>query len=421
MSDVQSENILKLKDLFDSVVFDENINERYAALILRDKAINSSFVDWIVWLDIKVAKYSKDSFDSTLKFRLYDNLKKVVDEILRFQDNLFLVKKTSIQLSLFDGIEENRDIKKDIKEIPFLQIANLWDNYNGTYDDTDYVSYLPKSSEEMIEIAKQRILEGIKNPYNENVASGENDFCDEYGYIDKNESLSDKELFDRVMHCMRIHFLPYKSYKHYFADDGNFLHEICDMICHRFYYDYGKLSSHPNYNDEELPQYDLYDQNFIDWLRDTFEIPARDVVEDYVPLDETAKRLFCTMNSHCEPKYDVERIKKLNNYKKFKADFQKHYKKNQFGSIGINGGGSGYSIDGFHSFYSASLNKSNIEVFQNIKFRKSIGRNTDDLEIREFNNDEVFVYNLYGDECYEAIYNAYNRDKKVQKTLLDFM
>ncbi len=96
----------------------------------------------------------------------------------------------------------------------------------------------------------------------------------------------------------------------------------------------------------------------------------------------------------------------------------------------LNGGGGYQDVDGFHTLYTASLTKANIRICQDKTFRESIGRNTENLELNDFNENDVFVYNITGDKCYEAIFNAYNRDKInkkqndykiIQKSIFDFL
>ena len=86
--------------------------------------------------------------------------------------------------------------------------------------------------------------------------------------------------------------------------------------------------------------------------------------------------------------------------------------------VDSNGGGSGYSIDGFSGDYSF-YKKGEVKVEQNCQIREDLNRDID-LEINDY--DEYIVYKLVGDEIYKKAFELFNKKEVAnQVTLFDFV
>jgi len=281
------------------------------------------------------------------------------------------------------------------------------------YSGIDYRTQLP-TMEKVRELYKQAILKGKDNPgrYNEF-------WWDTPKYIIETNGLSDIELRARLHH-IRLFLLPYWSCGYVSPDLSYTEHIIDEQISYRYYLDGTKLSTcGPHDNDTlDLPSYSgLFNLEFLEWVRATLDIPHKEVISDDDVLKENIihyiNRLIGSDNFRV---YDFERkVNTFKDWKQLKASIVSLI------PAGSNGGGSGYSIDGFSGSYSIDK-KGNIEITQNKNLRVELNRNIDGLEDYEYRDDCVFVWNLSGDEIYKKAFELFNQKAIINQTsLFDFM
>ena len=417
------EELNKLRKYFDEVVLEDK--ETYRLLTLRDKA-NKSNYDYVVWLSIKVS-YGFSN-ERTYSAKTDDEmLSNVCKSILDWIDILKNFEKSDVgkQLSLFEEEDENEpepepptpssdgnwsayfkkrnEVRKRnlMKKYSFFELLST-DYY--TYSGIDYRTMLP-SIDEVRELTKKAILKGKDNPgrYDEF-------WCDTPSYLTRDGALSDYELMKRLHFGIRLFLLPYKSYFHVWTDDSYSAHTHEECIEYRYYLDGENLSTCSSHDNDklDLPSYDnLYNLKFLDWVRNTLDIPHKNVISDDEILKENLKSWF----RYDDFEKDVNTAK---DWKQFKAVASK--------KVQSNGGGSGYSLDGFDANHYYDR-KGEIKISQPCEHRIELNRNIDNLEIDEYKGSESYIVSkINGDEIYKKAYDMFNKKEVAnQVSLFDLL
>jgi len=421
-----------LNRLFDEVILEEK--EKYQLLILRDKVAKPNY-DYVNWLELRIENQHDNGWSTTSK---QDTLKRVLEKLVLWVDLLKNEDSSKPkQLSLFgedeDSLEELptrpdgcEGWEKYHKEYEKVSLRNIKKKYTFFelfsqdyyfYKGIDYRKSLP-SKEEVRELYKQAILNGKDN-------QGRYDefWWDNPSYIMKSDGLSDTELRDRLS-SIRLFLVPYTDYFSCFIDDSFTDHSSEDKsskISYRYYLDGTKLSTstHHDFDTLDLPSYDgLFDAEFLEWVRNTLDVPYIEPMSDEDVLKENILDYFDSMLWYKRYDYDTkQKINACKNWKQFKADILSFCKDN---AIDIsNGGGSGFSIDGLSGNYVLEK-KGSITITQEQSIRISLNRNIDDLEINNYG--EYIVYRLSGDEIYKKAFDLFNKNQVAnQVSLFDFL
>ena len=296
-----------------------------------------------------------------------------------------------------------------MKKDSFFELLSI-DYY--TYADIDYRKQLP-SIGEIREMLKQAILKGKDNPgrYDEF-------WFDSPSYLYGGGVLSDIELGLRLR-TIRLFLLPYTHYFKAWTNDSYSLHPQSEAIWSRYYLDGEKLSTSGSHDNDklDLPTYDgLYDAEFLEWVRNVMKISRKEVISDDDVLRGNIKDFMHRLiGSDNAKKYDFEiKINTFKDWKQFKASITGLMPK------GNNGGGSGYSLDGFCGGYSIDR-KGNIKITQDYNQRVELNRNVDGLEIDEYRDSDVVVFDISGDDIYKEAFRLFNKKAVVQTSLFDFL
>jgi len=394
---VSSEKQLKeLRKYFDLVEVEDL--ENYRTLTLSNIVKNrDTVIQYEVWLQVKIAYVSGNYRYSENKF-----LESVCTEILKWKDKLlfFDKKKKGVQLSLFDD-EPSED--EPLEKYSFFELCPLNGDTYGTYHDMDYRKYLPKSNKEMIELIKNAIVKGTSS---EKGYGRFNDFWwdDEYSYMTRDGALSDYEIISRVKSLIRLYLVPYHRDRRVSVDLSFNPTVVEAKTDYRFWFDGKKINScgHHWYEEKHLLTYELYNSEFIAWLREYFNIPCKEMLSDE---DMLKRKVFETLQfilSYKKDEYDLfEKVRTFDSWKSFKKDFMGSLKNNNLNFIG---GSSGYCIDGFSSSINGNEKIAKLVITQDIYARKLADRNIDDLDRDDFNKNKVIVFDVEGDEIFKLAY-----------------
>lgn len=424
-----------LKKHFDVVEVD-NL-EKFRLLTLKDYAKKSNY-EWIIWLQVKVPYGSKGKHSSsrTDEELLNDVLKKIsdwVEVLINFEKS----ENKGKQLSLFDEEPEDElekepslpeangnwskyyndcnKVRKNnlMKQYSFFELCELTSSWS-TYYEHDFRTLLPKSDEEMIELVKEAIVKGTAC----DEGHGRFDdywWDDEYNYITRDGALSDFELIDRVRSLIRLYLVPYTRYK-YVSTDLSYSASVHETSTdYRYWFDGKRINGSCFANERDLPSYDLNKPDFILWLREYFNVSKKEYISDEDVLKENMQCVFNRAYGYDNPTFDVmDSIAKAKDFKSFKSQAIAS------ASLG-NGGGSGYSLDGFSGSYDLFNGKKGtvLTVEQNKEQRLSIGRSIDGLEESTFDENRVYVYKLNFYEVLEKAYELFKQDR--QMTIFDFL
>jgi hypothetical protein len=432
-----------LKSKFDEVVLEDM--KDYRLLTLRDKA-NKSNYDWITWLQVKIPYGSskKDGYVSPRTSEEY--LSGVCKSIFDWVDILKNFEKSNKnkQLSLFsDDSEDDLETEPEMpssengnwekyfkacnkvrknnlmKQYSFFELCDLvdaWYSYREPWVIETWKKQLPSSDKEMIELVKDAIIKGTST----DEGRGRFDdywWDDEYGYMTCDGALSDIELINRVKSLIRLYLVPYTSYFHVNTDlsYSSWIRE--EQTEYRYWFDGKKIIGSSWSAEKDLPPYELYDLEFIDWLRNYFGIPYRDVVSDDFVLERNLCHFFTSMLWYGSDEYDHKaKINTFKDWKQFKADILSFLKKKNID--GSNGGGSGYSIDGFASSYDKG-GKGSIKIKQSMDVRINLNRTVDESTLDDYGYVEIF--NLSGDDIYKEAFRVLKKETVKQTSLFDFM
>lgn len=424
--------------------FDEVLLERTQScnlLTLRDKANRVNY-DWIVWLQVKIPFKGHNSHagESDEKY-----IEGVCKNILDWVDLLKNFDKTeSKQLSLFDDGSEDvlekvpempksgeerswskyhnecerikkNNLKKKYSFFELCSIANSWHSYNDPSVVQSWIDKLPKSNAEMIELVKDAIIKGTSS---EKGHGRFEDFWwdDECKWMTRDGALSDFEIIARAKGLVRLYLVPYTRYFHVDTDLSYSSWEFETKKAYRFYFNGREIEGMTWLKSDGLPKYDLYDEEFIAWLRNYFKIPHKDVISDDDILRENLKGLFeRAFNKDERSKFDVfDELKKAKNVNEFKAKALAHAK------LG-NGGGSGYSVDGFRGSYDLFQGKKGhvLTISQSIHQRLSLNRKIEGLAIDR--DKDVIVWKLTFVQALEKAYELFGPQKPKQLDIFDFL
>jgi len=430
-----------LKKHFDEVLLERT--EFCNVLTLRDKA-NRPDYDWVVWLQVKIP-FKGHNLHAGESDEQY--IEGVCKKILFWVDLLRNFDKSeNKQLSLFDDAESdeceplpeqpmnesNGSWSKYFRECERIKVSNLkkkysffelfpmvgvWHSYHDPLLVQNWLDQLPKNNKEMIELVKDAIVKGTTS---EKGCGRFDEFWwdDEYKYMTRDGALSDYEMIDRVKHLIRLYLVPYTNYFHVQLDDGFSSWEHEEKTDYRFWFDGRKIQGMSWLKNDDLPEYELYDEEFIDWLRDYFKIPHKDIISDDDILRENLIGLFDrSFNKDERSKFDIfDELKKAKNVNEFKAKALAHAK------LG-NGGGSGYSIDGFRGSYDLFQGKKGhvLTIRQSMQQRIDLGRNINGLEIDSYDNERVYVFKLTFVQALEKAYELFGSPKPKQLDLFDFL
>ncbi len=306
---------------------------------------------------------------------------------------------------------------KQLEKFSFFEVCPLFGYSYGTYFDIDFKKHLPKSNKEMIELVKDAIIRGTTS---EKGHGRFDDFWwdDEYNPMTKNVALSDYEIITRVKQLVRLYLVPYKREKTVSVDLSFNFNIIDREIDYRFYSNGEEISSigHHWYS-IHLPKYDLYDLEFLSWLREYFNIPQKDMATDEEILEEGVLVALKSMLWHGADKYDVvNKIRGFKDWKQFKADL---YSFKKLHHIDRDGGCCGGSVDGFSINFQQNNTRPELTIKQDIKARELSGANTEGLQV---NNKYYIVYNLVGDELFKVAFDVLTKGyRPTQTNLFDFM
>ena len=423
-----------LNKMFDEVNIVEK--EKYQVLTLRDKA-NKLNYDYIVWLELKI---SNDKFNGYSHTSKQDNLKRCLEKLVLWVDLIKNSESSSKpkQLSLFGDDEDEEEMptgedswdkyNKECKKINIKNIKKkysffeLFDPKHYTYKGIDYRKSLP-SKEEIRELYKKAILDGKDKPSRYDHRSDWY-WWDRPVYLADKDGLSDIELRDR-MSSIRLFLVPYTEYFTAFIDNSFTDHseDRTSKISYRYYLDGSRLSTYGahDYDTHDLPKYEnLFNLEFIDWVRNTLDVPYKEAISDKDILKENIESFFNSMLWYGKDDYNLlEKINSFTNWKQFKADILSFCESR---GIDANGSGSGYSLDGFDGSYALDK-KGSITINQRLEDRIELNRNIDGLERDDWrDNNYVVVYSLAGDEIYKKAFELLNkREVASQVSLFDFL
>lgn len=234
------------------------------------------------------------------------------------------------------------------------------------------------------------------------------------------ERFSDYELIARVKSLIRLHFLPCQT-SGIMVDDGDTVHICHSTTSHRYWFDGEKIISAAHWTDEKLPSYELFDYDFIAWLREYFNVAPKEMLRDSEVLKELCIRALEKLLWYGEDEYDLtQRVKRFSNPKQFKSDFFSFLKERNIdykngGSSGPYNDGYSYSINNFDSGKTAI-----IRLEQKILARQLSGQDTTNLE--DDGRGRYIVAEISDDEVFKIAFEALsNKTQPRQSTLLDFI
>lgn len=432
---VSLESLNGLKKHFDEVVLERT--ELCNVLTLRDKANRANY-DWIVWLQVKIPfkEHNTHSGHSDEEY-----VEGVCKEILTWVDLLKNFEKTSEskQLSLFgeelgddelevepetpinsnDGSwgkywrERERvrvsNLKKKYSFFELVDLRSKWYVYREPYVVESWIKQLPQNNLEMIELVKDAIIKGTSGDYDNR--NDEFWWDDDTNYMTRDGALSDYELIARVKQLIRLYLVPYTEYFSVSTDLSYSAWDCKEQTSYRFWFDGRKLNGCSWLRNDELPTYDLYDSDFILWLRNHFDIPYKEVISDDDILRENVKGLFRRVfKDDFDAMKEIELAKDFN---QFKARANAHAK------LG-NDGGSGYSIDGFRASFNLYGGKNGdvITIEQSIQQRLELNRPVEGLKESNYG---LYVWKLNFAQALEQAHRLFKKETKKQTTLFDFL
>ena len=426
----------QLKDYFDFVELEEL--EKYLVLTLKNEVKRQdTVIKFEVWLQVKIA-YPSGQYKDGLEY-VSTQILKWIDRLLNFEKPH---KQKISQLSLFDDEiveEDSRPVRPDSSEekswakynaeekkynlkqldkFSFFELCPLSGYTYGTYMDIDFLKYLPKTNKEMIELVKQAIIKGVSSK----AGYGRFDdywWDDEYNWMTRDGALSDYEIITRVKNLVRLYLVPYQR-ERTVSVDLSYSHWIFDTkIDHRFWFDGRKINTNGGHwvKEQDLPTYELYDLEFIEWLREFFNIPYAEMKSDEEILKENLNRTLESILWYKKEEYDLlNRIKTFKDWKYFKADFIGFMKSN---NLETNGGSGGYNVDGYSYSFNGFGKVPELYIKQDIAAREMANRTIDRLW--EHSDKDAVVFHIKGDEFFKLAHELNTKNTRpIQTTLFDF-
>lgn len=429
-----------LKKHFDEVLLEKK--EDYQLLTLRDKSPNINY-DWVVYLQVKIPYRDHNSHYGTTDEKYVEGVtKSILDyvELLKEESGAGKPKTSSLfgdeeveeplpeEPSDSNGtswekyFREEKRIKRNrlIKKYNFFELCNFessWYLYKDKWLIDSWTAQLPKNNKEMIELVKEAIVKGTTSA---NKHGRFDDFWwdDSHNYINRDGALSDIELIDRTKQLIRLYLVPYHEYKYVSVDLSYTGRELGGKTDYRFWFD-GKKINGCSWLKCDV-EYELYDKDFISWLRAYFNIAHKEVISDEEILKGNIRIALQMAYGSKEPDFDAfKEISKAKNFKEFKSAAIKAKRNTTVG-------GSGYAIDGFNSsiYMDASLKRACIEITQPKKHREELGREITESKDASFvlREGHVTVYSLNFVEVLEKAYDLFKKDTKPKQTsLFDFL
>lgn len=430
----------KLSKYFDIVEIDRS-HKKYNLLTCKDRVVKANnTIQYSVWLQLKVSKGSSAGtahyqMEKTCDDKLEDTVSKIlpwVDLLINFEEN----SNSSVQLSLFDEPQKKNGIilEKEpespgtgndrawgpyFKKCEQVKINNLKKQYKffelfedtryHIYRDNDWRKFLP-SNDELIEEAKRIILK-----YKDNVGRYDDGwFDDEYKYLTRDGALSDYELFYRLRLVIRLYFVPYKRYFHISTDDSYSSWESKEENSHRFWFSGREMnySCSSDYDKNDLPKYDLFQPDFIQWIRDTLNIANKDYITDDEALKSGIEQ-FMRGNKLMDNWKEI--IQECRTDKEFLSRINTYLTDDDYDSR--NGGQSLCGVDGYNGRISYDKKKSKIELDQDLMIREMLDR--DITNVTRFG--DVNVYILTGKEIYLKAFSLFKKQQSKQKNIFDII
>ncbi|PCI30140.1 MAG: hypothetical protein COB67_02320 [SAR324 cluster bacterium] len=425
-----------LKKKFDVVELE--VLDDYQLLTFKNK-VNKPNIDWVVWLQVKVRRGHKRNYTNRTDA---DMLKGICKSILDWVDALldFNTPIHGEQLSLFDeeksieleklppvprGGEDNQwaaNTKKRegvrkrnlMKQYSFFELCDLTHSWY-IHKEISYFRFLPKSNQDMIELVKESIVKGTSTQEKHGRFDDywwDND-CD---YIKKGDSLSDLELINRVRSLARLYLVPYKR-NFYIDTDLSYSHwEMSERTDYVFWFDGRKIHASDHTVNENMPYYDLFDFEFISWLREYFNISPKESISDEDVMKMTFVNYFSALLKSAKDFNLKETILQSKDWKQLRTVVNALIKKE---SDPRNGGSGGPCRDGFICGYSR-FDKGRVDVIQRFTDRARLNRDIGD-QAPDHESDTYTLCDVSGDDIYVKAFELFKIETKKQTTMFDFM
>lgn len=436
LDDVKGIEILRKS--FDNVIHE--INELYQTLELSNN-VNKNGIDKVVYLKLNIALSSssgrgvKECIEGAV-----GNLVPWIDLLLCHDE-----KKTKVsQLSLFnDDVEE--DLEKE-PESPKGETGN-WDKYFRNRDKSrinnmkkkykffdlfdpltwwwayhifDYKKFIP-TQEDMLVLVKNAIVK-----YKDNDGRHDDVWLDNTSYV-RNKTLSDTELFSRVMSILRLYIQPWQIHRSCMYDDSYTIHlEPISKTGYLFYMDNGKIYLHysaiknsinmDNKQEkgafrDELITYDLFTDELISFLRNEFN------VSECEPLNDSEAKKILIKSFADSVNNDWQNI--LNN-----SSTYKEFKTKLFHNVDMKQINLKHPIltDDYDFVMNMDKTTPHLQITQRTNTRKRLDYSFDgsfDMEYWKY-----IVEFVEGDEVFKLLFNLYREEtvpRIIQTTLFDFL
>lgn len=429
-----------LKKHFDEVLLERT--EFCNVLTLRDKANRTNY-DWIVWLQVKIPFKNHNSHAGHSDEEYIEGVCKKILEWVDLLKNFD--KSENKQLLLFDDSSDDElepepespsggsegswskyhrelervkknNLRKRYTFFELCDVANSWYAYHDPCVVKSWIDKLPKNNKEMIELVKDAIVKGTTSE--EGHGRFEEFWWDDSTkYMTRDGALSDFEIIARVKHLIRLYLVPYTRCFHVSTDNSYSFWELETKTDYRFWFDGGKIQGSSWLRSDELPEYELYDVEFIAWLREHFNIAHKEIISDEDVLRLTLEQLFARAFKEDDTSFDaLEEIKKSKSFNEFKAKALSRAK------LG-NGGSGGYFKDGFSTDIDLFAGKKGhvIKIRQLAQLRIDLGRSIESMEVDNYWQRDVYVYKLTFAEALEKAYALFGPQKPKQLDLFHFL
>ena len=306
---INKKYIAKLEKLFDKVEVKEFSD--YQLLTIKDRSPNSS-IDWIVWLSAKInirtvsqnrynerstAKYLEGALkiicDFTPLLTKYKDFNKPQQNSL-FEDSEEVVLEEEPPTPTDEGgdkswgkyYNECEKIRKRniMKQYEFFDVCDFHKSWFSHLDwlvggKNSLDNKLPKDNKELLRILKENIINITREDREAYGRFDEIWWDNSCQYFEVGADYSDLELILRVETICRLYLVPYTRYQSVGVDNSFNLHSYDKKETdYHFYFDRGEFSSIWGITIKR--DYSLFDQDFIDWLREWFDIGYIEAITD---------------------------------------------------------------------------------------------------------------------------------------------
>jgi hypothetical protein len=414
-------SLTKLKVFFDCVEVEDL--ENYRLLTLKDKVSGKGVIEYVVWIQVKIALGGSSQYSNTTVEAFTES---VSSKILRWSNKLLNFEKSKLTESLF-AFEEEVEVlekpvlaeggdpykyfeelkkynKKLIEKYDFFEVSDIHRAY-GTYYE-DYTHLLPQTDKEMIECVKEAIIKAETE--------------DGHNYMERDGALSDYEIIARIKSLIRLHFLPYQT-SGIMVDDSDTVHIRHSTTSYRYWFDGTKMISAAHWTDEKLPSYELFDYDFIAWLREFFNISPKEMMKDNEVLNQLCVSALEQLLWYGKDEYNLkQRANRFSNFKQFKSDFLSFLKER---NIDYKNGGSGGPYNDGYTYSITNFDKGKtaiVKLEQKVLARQLSGQDTTCLEVD--GRGSYIVAEISDDEVFKIAFETLsNKTQPRQSTLLDFI